>query len=405
MGRWLGPDFVKLWLGQSVSDFGSRITSLALPLTALLVLDASGTELGLLRAIPTAAAAACGFAIGVMVDRLPRRPILIGTDVARVILLALIPLAALLGQLRIELLYAVSVLFGICTIAFDVAYMAAVPWLVPSDRLVTANGRLEITRSIADVTGPGVAGALLQVVAAPIALLIDAATYLVSALCVVLIRSREPAPVAPGGQGSFWRDVLAGLSLVWDNRVLRALWHALALHFLFASAITTAFLLYAVKTLSLDPAALGLIFGCAGAGSLLGGLMAAGVARRLGTGPAILLGFLIEGIAVSLIPAAGGPRAVVVTMLSGAYLLFALGISIMSVPQMSLRQALTEARLQGRMNATFRMTNLATSTVGSLAAGLLSEPLGLPTTLVLGAAGLFLPFLRLLNSPVRTLKP
>src|SRR5438105_11611746 len=201
-GLWRHPEFVKLWTGQTISRFGSEISQLAIPLAAALVLDASPAQMGLLSAFEFAPFLLLSLFAGVWVDRVRRRPVLIVADIGRAVILGSIPVAAVLGVLRIEQLYVVGLLTGVLTVFFDVAYQAYLPVLVSREHLVEGNSKLEVSRSVAQILGPGVAGALVQIITAPFAVAIDAASFIASALCLLPIRSPEPPRVQAEARGS-----------------------------------------------------------------------------------------------------------------------------------------------------------------------------------------------------------
>lgn len=403
-GLWRYSDFRKLWAGQTISLFGTQITSLAIPLTAVLTLQATPAQMGLLRATHSAAALMFGLFAGVLVDRLRRRPVLIGTDLGFVVLAGSIPLLAIFGLLRIEQLYLIQLLSGILSIFSDVAHMAFLPSLVKREQLIEGNSKLQTTAAAASIAGPGLAGVLIQLLTAPIAIIVDAISFLISALFIWSIRTPEPSPVTAIEGRSIWSEIGEGLRVVFGNPILRPLAEAIALHFLFASMISAIFILYATRELGIEPAILGVIFGALGAGFLSGALMAGRVAKRCGLGLTMLGATLLTAVAAALIPLATSSSLKLISILIAAHFLMALGIQTHGINMVSLRQSMTSNRLQGRMNASFRFINLCAMTAGALLAGAFGEAIGLRTTLIVGATGLLLPFLRLLNSPVRDLK-
>src|SRR6266480_134489 len=195
-GLWKNSDFVKLWLGQTVSHFGSGITGIALPLTAVLVLAATPAQMGILGALDGVSVLVIGLQAGVWVDRVRRRPLLIATDLGRAFILSTIPLAALLGVLRIWQLYIVAVLAGMLTVIFTVASSAYLPSLIPQESLVEGNSKLAMSDALAEIGGPAVAGPLVQLLSAPFAIVFDALSFLFSACCLGLIHTPEPPPIA-----------------------------------------------------------------------------------------------------------------------------------------------------------------------------------------------------------------
>ncbi len=403
-GLWRHPDFLKLWAGQTISVFGSQITALALPLSAVLTLQATPTQMGMLRATHSASSVMAGLFAGVLADRLRRRPILIGTDLGFAVLAGSIPVAAFLGMLRIEQLYLVQFFSGVLAEFSVVTHMAFLPSLAQRHQLVEANGKLATTNSAASIAGPGLAGVLTQLITAPTAIIFDAISFLVSALFIWRIHAPEPASAPVAGRKRVRAEIGEGLSFVFGNPTLRPLAEAIAIHFLFNGLIFSVFILYASRELKIESALFGVVFGAMGLGFLIGALAAGRVARRYGVGPTMLGATFTNAVAALLIPLAGGALPVIVAMLAFALFLQGFGISLNGINLVSLRQAMTPTQLQGRMNATFRFLNMIAATIGALLAGSLSEVIGLRLTLVFGACGLFIPFLRLLFSPARSLQ-
>src|SRR5438874_7367780 len=273
-GLWRHPEFVKLWTGQTISRFGSEISQLAIPLAAALVLDASPAQMGLLSAFEFAPFLLLSLFAGVWVDRVRRRPVLIVADIGRAVILGSIPVAAVLGVLRIEQLYVVGLLTGVLTVFFDVAYQAYLPVLVSREHLVEGNSKLEVSRSVAQIAGPGVAGALVQVVSAPIAVVVDALSFVASVISLLFIHAPEPAPVRrPGAAGSMWSELREGLGVVLGNPLLRSIAACTGMSNLFSNAWAAVYVLYLTRELGLPPAIIGLIFAVSGPGALLGALL------------------------------------------------------------------------------------------------------------------------------------
>lgn len=360
--------------------------------------------MGMLRATHSASAVMAGLFAGVLADRVRRRPILIGTDLGFAILAGSIPVAAFLGLLRIEQLYLVQVFSGVLAVFSDVTHMAFLPSLAQRHELVEANSKLQTTSSAASIAGPGLAGVLTQLITAPMAIILDAISFLVSALFIWSIRAPEPPPAPVADRRSIRAEIGEGLRFVFGNPTLRPLAESIAIHFLFNGLIYSIFIIYASRELKIESALLGVIFAALGLGFLIGALAAERAARRYGVGPTMLGSTFTTAVAALLIPLAGGPLPVIAAILAFALFLQAFGIQINGINLVSLRQAMTPTQLQGRMNATFRFLNLIAVTIGALLAGAFSEVIGLRVTLVVGACGLFLPFLRLLFSPARNLQ-
>jgi MFS family permease len=403
-GLWSHRDFLKLWGAQTTSIFGTQLASLAYSLTAVLTLQATPFQIGLLNAVASASAALVGLFAGVIVDRMRRRPLLIGTDLGRGLLAATIPVAFALGVLHIGQLYIVRFLFGALSILSEVTHMAFLPSLVEREQLLEGNSKLSVTESAASIAGPSLSGMLVQLLTAPIAILVDVVSFILSAFFIWLIRAPEPELELTVERRSVRSEIREGLHVVFGNPILRPLSQGIALHFLFMLVISTIFILYAVRELHIEPLLLGIVLAAFGLGFLLGALVAGHAARRYGVGRSMIGATLLNAFAVTLIPLAGGSLLLMVSMLIAAHFLLAFGIQVHGINLMSLRQAITPHRLQGRMNASFRVINVCAMMIGALLAGVLGEAIGLRTTLVVSACGMFLPFIRLLLSPVRDLK-
>jgi MFS family permease len=404
-GLWRHTEFVKLWAGQSISLFGSEISQLAIPLTAALVLNASPAQMGLLGAFEFAPFLLLSLFAGVWVDRLPRRPILIVADIGRAILLGSIPVAALLDMLRIEQLYLVGILSGALTVFFDVANQSYLPVLVNREHLVEGNSKLEMSRSVAQITGPGVAGALVQLVTAPLAVAVDAASFVASVICLLFIRAAEPPPVQHAdGPSSIWGELREGLAVVLGNPLLRSIAGCTGTSNLFHNAMFAVYVLYVTRELGIGPALLGLILAAAGPGALLGAVVAGRVAARFGLGSTIIGSALIGAVASLLVPLATGPTVALAGTLMLAQFVGGITNPVYNINQVSLRQAITPDRLQGRMNASMRFLVWGTIPIGALLGGALGEVFGLwPTLLAMSVCGLLAP-LWIVFSPVRALR-
>jgi MFS family permease len=399
---WRHADFMKLWTGQSISVFGTAITQLALPLTAIVILKATPFEIGLLGTVEFLPFLLVGLPAGVWVDRLSRRRILIVADIGRAITLGSIPVAYKLGALHILQLYVVAFLTGILTVFFDVAYQAYLPSLVGREELVEGNGKLEISRSGAQLAGPGIAGPLIQLVKAPMAIAVDALSYIASVISIFVIRKRE-APVEPAGSDGepaprMRKEIGDGLRYVLGNRYLRSIAASTASMNLFGNVMFAVLLLFAVRVLGLSPGAIGIILTIGGIGFLGGAFVSGRVSKRLGVGRTILISAIVSSLAGLLIPFA--TRSTAWPLLISALLVSGFGGVVYNVNQVSLRQAITPERMQGRMNATMRFMVWGTIPIGSLAGGILGSTIGLRPTLWVGAIGGAFGFMPLLFSPV-----
>jgi MFS family permease len=400
-GLWRDANFMKLWAGQAISLFGSQITFLALPLTAVLVLDATPAQMGILMAIEALPSLLIGLFVGVWVDHNRRRPILIVADLGRAVLLGVVPVAAVLGLLRLEHLYVVCFLGSVLGLFFGVAHRSFLPSLVGREHLIEANSKLELSNSVAEIVGPGVAGGLVQVVTAPIAIAVDAISFLVSAVLLGLIGVSEPVP-KPAEPQNIGKEIGEGLELVLRDRLLRSIAGCLSTLYLFNGVLEAVFILYVTQELGIGAGLLGLIFAGGSVGFLLGALLPGWVVRRFGWGPGIMVGLLLVGLSDLLVPLVRGSAAVAVAVLMSAQFLFGLGLVVFNAGQVSLRQAVTPDELQGRMNATMSFLAGAAVPLGGLLGGVLGEAIGLRPTLFLAALGEILSVLWLLLSPMRS---
>jgi MFS family permease len=395
-------DFLKLWGGQAISKIGSTITSVGLPLTAVFVLKASPLQMGILAGASGAGVLAFGLFAGAWADRLRRRPILIASDLARAALLSTIPLAATLHRLNMAHLYAVATLSGILTVFFDVSYLAYVPSLVNRRDLVEANSKLALTESIADVSGPGLTGLLVQLITAPMAILLDALSFPCSAVSVWLICTPEPRP-EPSAVPHLGREIAEGLAASWSNPLLRALLQRAAGGAFFAGFFGGLYFLFAVRELHMTALLLGIVISVGGASNLLGALLAERLLHRLGLGRTLIGAGWMIGLAMLLVPLAHGPVA-----LSAAFLIAAqlgdMAWPIYNINETSLRQAVTPDRLLGRVNSAGHLLFWGALPLGSLAGGAIAQTFGIRQTMLIATLGYLLSNLWFTLSPIRHLR-
>lgn len=400
---WSHGDFRQLWAAESISQFGSQITLVALPLVAALTLGASASQMGMLAAAGTLPFLLLSLFAGVWVDRLRRRSIMLVTDVGRALLLLSVPVAWAIGFLRIELLYAVAFLVGVQTLFFDVAYVSYLPSIVDRDHLTEGNAKLQASASTAQVTGPGAAGVLVGVLSAPLALVVDALTYLLSAFFLTRIRSREPMPER-AARMRVRREIGEGLRTIFGNPVLRAIASTGATTNLFGYMFLAVYVLYMIQDLGFSATQVGLVFSLGGVGAIIGSVVAEPLRRRLGIGPTIIWGRIMFGAGGLLVPlAVAVPRFEVPMVLAAEFLQWA-ALLVAVVNEISLRQTLVPDRLLGRANATMRFMNAGVIPIGSLAGGFLGELIGLRGTLVVGVAGMLVAGAWVALSPLRTLR-
>jgi MFS family permease len=394
-------DFVRFWTAQAVSQFGSQVSQLALPLLAAITLDATPFEMGALAAAGTLPNLLFGLYVGVWVDRLRRRPIMVAADFGRAALLLLIPIASVLDFLSYPLLVVIAFATGTLTVCFDVSYMSYVPSLVDEKRLIEANSKLESSAAIAQVAGPGLAGFLVGLVTAPFAIMIDACSFVVSGIFLRRIEQPE-SPPKPREQASHIRKEIAeGLRLVAHHPILRALAGCGALISLAGNAFLAVYVLYMERDLKLSATEIGFVFAIGGVGAFIGSLLAGKVATRIGQGRAMIVGQLVFGISGLVIPLAVLAPSIALPMVVFAEFAQWLALIIYFVNAMSMRQAITPDALRGRVNASFRLATAGMWPVGALLGGVLGGLIGLPETLAVTELILVLPVTWLLLSPLR----
>ncbi|HYO30104.1 MAG TPA: MFS transporter [Thermomicrobiales bacterium] len=398
------PDFLRCWGAQAVSQLGTHVSALALPLIAATVLAASPFETGLLAALGWLPFLLVGLFAGVWVDRLPRRPLMIAADLGRAAIVAIVPVAWLLDRLTIDVLYAVALLAGTLTVLFDVAYLSYLPTLIDRRQLVDGNGRIEATASAAQIVGPGVGGVLIRLVGGPITLAFDAVSFLVSGALLWRIRTPEPVPAPRAGTSSVWREIGEGLSLVRRSAVLRALVFASATVQVAGYAFLAVYVLFMTRDLGLDAGQVGLVLATGGVGALMGSLIAGPARTRFGQGPTIVGALFLFGLTGLLVPLAVlVPRWALPLVVASEFLQW-MAIVAYDVNAVSLRQAIVPDRLAGRVNGTVRFLVWGLRPVGSILGGALGGVIGLAGTLVAGEIGMLVAFAWLLASPVRTLR-
>ncbi|MDQ6661423.1 MAG: MFS transporter, partial [Chloroflexota bacterium] len=336
---WQHADFLKLWTGETISMFGSQVSTLALPLTAVVLLRATSVQLGFLYAAEFAPFLFLTLLAGVWVDHRRRRPILIITNVGRAMLLGLIPLLAYPGWLRLEYLYIIALLVGCLTVFFYLAFQAFLPTLVQRDQLVEGNSKLSASKSIAEIGGPGLAGLLVQLVTAPIAIVVDAISFLVAAGSLMLIRAPESTPAPSANVHGLLSEIGEGFRITFSNRYLRAFAGEAATYNLFWQVILTVFVLYAVRELGFSAGVLGLIFAVGSVGALLGALLIGYTARRIGVGRTIVGAAALSDATLLVLPFITKSTGGAILILLGAFFLQGIGITGCNVHVDSIRQA------------------------------------------------------------------
>lgn len=407
-GLWHHSDFIRLWTGQTISMLGSQIGSAALMFTAILALGATPVQLGYLATARALPVLLLGLLAGVWVDRLHRRPVMLIADIGRALLLATIPVAALLGILRIEQLYVVAALVSALAIFFDVAYPAYLPSLVKPEQLLEGNSKLSMSESMAEIMGPALGGALVQAVTAPLAILFDALSFLLSALSLGLIQTQEHTSSGAEADSKettagMLHEIGEGLRLAVGNPILRALLGSAATVSLSGGIIGTLYALYFVQELGLSPLQLGLVVGFGGVSALVGAFVVTRVTQRFGIGPTLIGSRLVASAASALMVLAWGPLRIVIPLLLVSQAADAVW-SIYAINEVSLQQAITPNQLLGRVHASVRFLTGIIFPVGALLGGLLGQTIGLRGAISVGLLIGALSALWLIFSPVRNLE-
>ena len=397
---WRHADFMKLWSGQTISLFGSALTRLALPLIAVVALDATAAQMGFLGAIEAAPLLVVGLFAGVWVDRFRRRTLLIGSDILRALLLVTIPVAAFLNVISMAQLYIVGFLAGSLTVVFNLASRSYLPSLLDRHRLVEGNAKLKISSSVTAVAGPSLAGFVIQAVTATFAVILDAVSYLLSACCIAVIRKPEEDPQA--SHIPLIVQVRDGIGIVLGNPLLRAFAACTATSNFTSGILFTLYILFGTRELGLNAAQLGVIYGIGASGALVGAVIASRVVTRYGIGAVVVGGAVLGSLEV--IPVAlATPRLAMLLLLLSSFI-GNFGWTVYNINASSLRQAVTPMNLQGRMNATTMFICEGVLPLGALAGGILGEMFGLRSAIVCSAIGSLFSFFWVLCSPVRTLQ-
>ncbi|MFH2103725.1 MAG: MFS transporter [Chloroflexota bacterium] len=399
---WKNIDYRRLWIANSVSSLGSQITFLALPLTAITLLHASPVQMGILTACGTLPFLIVSLPAGVWVDRLQRRPILITADIGRAILLGMIPLLALLGILHIKHLYLVAFLTGILSLLYDVTEETYLPAIVGSEHLVEGNSQLAAIDTTAEMTAPVIAGGLVQVLTAPIAIAIDAVSFLWSAFWLSRIQQQESKP-APIRQGGVWQEIREGIAYLVHNPLLRPSMLTGIQWQLFGGMTDALLILYLAVTLHLPPITIGLVYAVGSLSALVTTNFSKNATKKFGPGPITIGAALLLGIGWLIVPLAFGTSWMAFGMIAVGMLIAGAGNMLWNVTTTSITQTITPNRLLGRVNASSRFLTEGALPVGALIGGWLAEQWGLRPALLLSCSGVFLGVLWVWYSPLRSL--
>nr|WP_246214342.1 MFS transporter [Modestobacter muralis] len=394
-------DFRHLWAAETVSQVGTQVTMLALPVIAVTLLDATPLQMGVLTALETAAFLLIGLPAGAWVDRWRRKRVLVTADLVRAAVLVTLPVAYLADLLTLGQLFVVAAVTGTATVFFDVAYQSYLPTLVDPDQLVDGNGKLEASRAVAHVAGPGVTGVLLRLLGAPLLVAVDAVSFLLSALFIGRILRPDVVPDR-AARRPLRTEIAEGLSFVVRHPLLRRIVACTGTANLFGAMTSALLVLYVIRSLGLSEATLGLVFSLGAVGGLLGAATAARFARRVGEGRSIPLSAVAFAAAGAFVPlaAVGAP----VVLLTTGWFMLSWSTVVYNVTQVSFRQRLCPPGLLGRMNASVRFIVYGTMPVGGLLGGVLGEWLGVLPALWTATAGGFVACLPVLLSPLLTMR-
>ena len=398
-GLWRHADFLKLWSGQTISQFGSAVSQVALPLVAVLSLHASAFQVAALSTVEFVPFLLFTLPAGVWVDRLPRRPILVVADAGRALALGSIPLVAAVGHLTLVQLYIAGFVTGTLTVFFDVAYQSYLPSIVEREQLVDGNAKLEISRSAAQIGGPGLGGLLVRLFTAPYAVLADAASYVWSSVFVFWISRREVIPERTSESPPMHRELIQGVKYLLGHRYWRYISMSTATFNFFNNVAFAILIVYLVRQLDMSALAIGITLSLAGAGGIAAAFLAGRIGTRLGIGRTILLGTIIDAVPLILVPLA--PKAFPIPFIVVGFALVDFGVVLYNVSVISLTQALTPERLLGRVNASRRFIVWGAIPLGSLVSGALASTIGLRPTMFIGTIGCSLAVLPIALSSVR----
>ncbi len=399
---WHHADFRRIWIGETVSQLGGQVTALAFPLAGALLLHASPTEMGLLGACGLLPYLVISLPAGGWIDRVRRRPILVASALTIALALLAVPIAYVAGFLSMPLLYLVALVTGTGGLIYDMAAQSYLPTLIARENLVEGNSRLELSRSAAQVVGPGLGGALVAVFTAPLALLVNSVALLLTTVMLLFVRTPEPPPHAAGRRPGLWQEVREGLHLVFGNRILLSIAATMATYFFFDSMVQAVYILFVTRDLRLGAEQIGLILALGNIGFVPGALFAGRIGRRLGVGPALILAIGMSSVFGLLAPLALPGLAFPMLVLSRLGVAF--GIPVFMINQISLRQSITPDRLLGRLTGTMKFVAIGVAPIGAFVGGALGSGIGVHAALALAALGSLSAVMWLVLSPVRLLR-
>jgi MFS family permease len=396
-------NFMWFWGGDAISQLGAQFSQLAIPVLAVAVLGASEFEVGVLGAAQTAAFLLVGLPAGAWIDRMLKRRVMIAADLVRAVALAAIPALWFAGALQMWHLYVVAAVLGVATVFFDVSYQSYPPILLSGAQIGAANSRLEATAQIARIGGPGLAGALLAVVTAPVLLLADGVSYLISAFALSRVRDTE-RPSDPEQRQSLPKEIGEGLRFVFGHPLIRRIVGTTGTTNFFSMIVFTLEAVLILRELGLEPWVFGLILSVGSIGGLLGAIATPWVTKRVGEGTSLSIAAVGFGVAIVALPLAGTFPAIAIPVLIAGTFLESFLVLLYNITQVTMRQRLCPPRLLGRMNASIRFVVWGVMPIGSLLAGVLGSTIGTLPTMWIGAIGTFLGGAFVLFSPLTRMK-
>lgn len=397
-------DFVKLWTGETISLTGTAITQFALPLVAILTLKATVFQVGLLNATRYAPVVVLSLFAGVWLDRRRRRPILVSCSAANAVLIGLVPVAYETHFLSMPLLYAICLVVGSVTVVFDVGVLSFVPWLVEKDLIAESNTMIQTSTSVAGIVGPGLAGFLVGLIGAPVALAVDAVSYVCSALGLSSIRKPEAVPAKPEVRPSVRSSIAEGLRAVWGTPLLMGLLTQSATFNFLQNAFLTIFMVYGIRYLHLSAFRLGIVVGAIAFGGVFGAMTANRLRLRIGLGKLVWTATIVAAVCPLVLTLPRSNSVASVAALAATEAVFGYTLLAFNVNTLTIRQRITPNRLLGRMNASYRMILFGTGPIGAILGGLLANQIGLRPALVVVAFLLLSPIAWTTFSPIFRLK-
>jgi predicted MFS family arabinose efflux permease len=405
LSLWRHHDFRRLWAGDTISQFGTQLSQLALPVLAVTLLHAGPREMGLLTAAETLAFLVVGLPAGAWVDRWRKKRVLVAGDMVRALAFGSIPAAWAAGRLSLGQLYLVALVAGIATVFFDVAYQSYLPAIVHPDQVVDGNAKLQASQSVAQVAGPAAGGALLRVLAAPALIAADAVSYALSALFVSRIGHAETPPPRERRR-PLGVEIGEGLRFVVRNPLLSRITACTSISCFFSGVLQALFVLYVLRVLGLGTETIGVVWALGAVGGLAGALLSSRIARSVGEGRAIPLSALVcglAGLATPLAAAVSGTALRTVLLIAGTIVFWGC-VVVYNVTQVSFRQRLCPPALLGRMNASVRFLVWGVLPIGGLAGGFLGGTIGILPTIWIGTIGQLIAALPVLLSPLSGLR-